>query len=386
MTDISIAQTSAAEQASEVWSEALRQSIREHRHYLVFCGYYALTVWTSLAAAVPESGFLFLSNVGGLAGAVLIPVVFTFTCWMAITLVKAGRANAGDALRQAFRSDFMQPAVLARHLPVLLTLPLVLGTFLSMKVQIARFHPFDYDAYIIHITQRMTGGKLAWEILIGWLGHRWIMAVFNTAYYLWFPILCATFTLRMFSLKRPHLRLQFILTVAACWGLIGSFAALAFSSAGPAFLPKLWGGATPFDGLLQFLQHLQNSGLDLTALQVQDALWRLYVEHSDLSGSGISAMPSVHVTMATVLALYGWRLGRVVGSAYTAFAIIIFFGSIMLAFHYALDGIVGAGAAALIWYVSGRLTDLVHVRHAEPGRIEIRWAPFTRLLRIKAAQ
>lgn len=362
MSDLTIAQTDNTGRLVAAWSEAWRASLREHRHYLAFCGYYVMTVWLLLGLAVPGSTRLLLANVGGLMGALLLPVVFTFVCWIAIFFVKAGRAKPADVLRDALSRDFLQPTSIARLLPVLLTMPFVLGTFLSMKVQIARFRPFDYDAVIIDVTRSLMGGKLEWQYLIGWFGHPWIIKGLNEVYYLWFPILCATFALQLFSFRRPHLRLQFILTVAACWGLLGTFAALAFSSAGPAFLPKLWGHPTPFDGLLAYLQQVQTSGYEITALQVQDALWRLYKAHSDLGGSGISAMPSLHVTMAFVLALYGWRLGPIAAIGYSLFAALIFLGSILLAFHYALDGIVGAAAAAVIWIVAGRLTDLVHER------------------------
>ena len=99
---------------------------------------------------------------------------------------------------------------------------------------------------------------------------------------------------------------------------------------------------------------------------MQNGLWSIFSLKGAIAGAGISAMPSIHVAMATTLALLGWRLGRLWGIAYTLFAVAIFIGSIMLAFHYALDGIAGAAAAAAIWTAAGRMIDRAHPRALEP--------------------
>jgi membrane-associated phospholipid phosphatase len=70
---------------------------------------------------------------------------------------------------------------------------------------------------------------------------------------------------------------------------------------------------------------------------------------------GISAMPSMHVTIATLNALLCWRIDRRLGVAASAFAVLIFLGSIMLLWHYAVDGIAGVFIACLCWSAAGAL-------------------------------
>jgi membrane-associated phospholipid phosphatase len=85
---------------------------------------------------------------------------------------------------------------------------------------------------------------------------------------------------------------------------------------------------------------------------VQDALWQSYKTGTgDIRG--ISAMPSMHVMIATLLALFGWRTNRTLGIGLSIFAILIVLGSVHLLWHYAVDTIAGAAIAWLCWVVAG---------------------------------
>jgi hypothetical protein len=70
-------------------------------------------------------------------------------------------------------------------------------------------------------------------------------------------------------------------------------------------------------------------------------------------GSGISAMPSIHVSAAVLFALLGWRVDRRLGIGFTIFAIVIMIGSVHLAWHYAIDGYLSAALTLVIWWVCG---------------------------------
>jgi membrane-associated phospholipid phosphatase len=90
-------------------------------------------------------------------------------------------------------------------------------------------------------------------------------------------------------------------------------------------------------------------------LDAQDMLWKSYVTgKGDIQG--ISAMPSMHLTVATLLALLGWRTNRYLGIAFTTFTATIFLGSIMLGWHYSIDGIAGMALAIVFWFVAGTVT------------------------------
>lgn len=55
------------------------------------------------------------------------------------------------------------------------------------------------------------------------------------------------------------------------------------------------------------------------------------------------------------MALYGFRLGRAAGWTLAGFATVIGLGSVLLAWHYAVDGYAGALVAVACWAVAGRL-------------------------------
>jgi membrane-associated phospholipid phosphatase len=69
-------------------------------------------------------------------------------------------------------------------------------------------------------------------------------------------------------------------------------------------------------------------------------------------------MPSLHVTIATLMALLAWRSNRAAGIAFTAFAIIILIASIMLGWHYSADGLAGAALAFVCWSAAGKVTQI----------------------------
>jgi hypothetical protein len=104
---------------------------------------------------------------------------------------------------------------------------------------------------------------------------------------------------------------------------------------------------------MQYL-YRTNETIPIWALDTQQMLWRDYQHSRTGLGSGISAMPSVHVATATLLALFGWQYSRPYGIALTLFAVIIFIGSIHLGWHYAVDGYAAILGTLAIWWGVGR--------------------------------
>jgi membrane-associated phospholipid phosphatase len=88
------------------------------------------------------------------------------------------------------------------------------------------------------------------------------------------------------------------------------------------------------------------------SIAVQDALWKSYVTGSGAI-TGISAMPSLHVTVAAIIALLAWNTDRRFGMAMWIFTAIIVIGSVHLAWHYAVDGLAGLALAYAFWKLAG---------------------------------
>ena len=84
----------------------------------------------------------------------------------------------------------------------------------------------------------------------------------------------------------------------------------------------------------------------------------------DRVGGGISAMPSLHVTIATLCFLVSltYSTSRLLKLATGLFAATIYIGSVHLGWHYASDGLVGIVAVTLIWWATGRYVDYLDAR------------------------
>ena len=74
------------------------------------------------------------------------------------------------------------------------------------------------------------------------------------------------------------------------------------------------------------------------------------------AGGGISAFPSLHVTMTTVCVCWLWAFGwwpRLFGLVYLAF---IALGSVALAWHYAVDAWAGIVLGLFFWFLAERVS------------------------------
>jgi membrane-associated phospholipid phosphatase len=100
--------------------------------------------------------------------------------------------------------------------------------------------------------------------------------------------------------------------------------------------------------------HEADSTYSVWALKTQDLLWQKYATREVIFAGGISAMPSMHVAMATLFALVCWRTRRWLGIVMATYAVIIQIGSVHLAWHYAIDGYAGSLGMLLIWWAVGR--------------------------------
>jgi hypothetical protein len=140
----------------------------------------------------------------------------------------------------------------------------------------------------------------------------------------------------------------------ATWILLGTGAAILFSSAGPCFFAHVTGLPDPYASLMAYL-HRANESFPISTLGAQGLLWDAYSLHRFSAFAGISAMPSMHVASATLFALLGWRTNRWLGIAFTGFFGLILIGSVHLGWHYAIDGYAGAIGALFIWWLTGRI-------------------------------
>jgi hypothetical protein len=226
--------------------------------------------------------------------------------------------------------------------------------FAALKIDIAHIHPFTWDETFMRFGATLALGRPLWQVLQPVFGYPPITTFLSFAYGFWFP---AMFGCLFWQLSRPHhdeVRAQYLLAFAFAWFFGGFVIATMLSSAGPCFYSHFVSGPNPYAPLLHYLRETRQHW-PVWTVDAQDDLWRAYLTgKGDIQG--ISAMPSMHVMIATLMALLGWRTNPHLGRGFTLLAIIILISSIMLGWHYSADGIAGALLGIVFWIMAGKLS------------------------------
>jgi len=242
-------------------------------------------------------------------------------------------------------------------LPVIIMVPMFASSFTLIKGALPLLHPFEWDVRFSALDAQLHGGVHPWVWLHHALGYPLVTGAINFVYHLWFFFLIGSIYWLAFSMEQAKLRMQYLLSFVLTWILLGNFAALWLSSAGPCYFGRVTGLADPYAPLMHYL-HTANQTVPVWALNVQDLLWNSYSGKPGTMPLGISAMPSLHVASSVQLALLGWRLNRRLGMAMCGFALCILVGSIHLGWHYAIDGYLGALGGLLVWKLVARIPGL----------------------------
>jgi PAP2 superfamily len=157
--------------------------------------------------------------------------------------------------------------------------------------------------------------------------------LYSQAYVSWFLITFGTMGFLAFS-KRDHSAiLTSYLAILIIGGTVGQYL---LPSAGPIFYERVGHGA-------RFAELVATN--DPTYGLFADYLWKHYQAGGANLGTGISAMPSMHVTLAVWTVIAARALWRPLMVPAIIYALVIWAASIASGWHYALDGIVGAALA-----------------------------------------
>jgi len=342
-----------ARRGLNAFGRACLAAARSHRLYLAIIVLYALAcVATGRIAGASE-----VVAIRAYAGPFLILIaVFAVAfalghaLWTAVAVRPKG--SLIGAIGRDLRARILTAPRIAGFLVASALAPLFFSTFGSFKRLIPVLEPFAWDPAFASLDRWLHGGVDPWRLLQPVLGTPAVTSAVSFAYNLWFFVLFFTFIWQVMSLKRPQLRMQFLLAFLLCWIVLGTVLATVLSSAGPVYYGRITGLADPFAPLMHYLYAVHEQA-PVWALSVQERLWTTYQAGGIDFGSGISAMPSLHVATSTLFALLGWRVNRLAGIAYTAFAVVILVGSVHLGWHYAIDGYLAAVLVAALWYGTG---------------------------------
>lgn len=291
--------------------------------------------------------FWLLFNVAGL-GAVLAGAAL-------LELVRVRPAKPFDHLKIKFGEwRILKRAVVA--LPILLIAPAMFSAFSAVKAGIPVMNPFHLDPLFADMDRMIHGGD-AWALVRPVVETPLAVFAINIAYHLWFFLFYGALALAAVMVRDVRLRNQFLTAFVLCWIVLGLVVATQMSSVGPVyfadFYPHL---GNPYAEQMALLQ-AANAHYPIWALDVQAMLLEGARDPAKATiGGGISAMPSLHVAVSVLMALFAQRVNRWLGVAAWAFAAVIMLGSVVLAWHYAVDGYLSAMLTPLVWFAAGWLT------------------------------
>jgi hypothetical protein len=251
---------------------------------------------------------------------------------------------------ESFKANLSRAVAHAPNLLVLIALCIFMVVFSSMKQMLTDVVPFYADASLANIDAFLHGHD-AWRIAVSVMPVSLVHALEALYLQFWGASLFAATIAVLYLPALRGIRHQYLWTFLIAWTLLGNLIAGCLMSAGPVFYQNVTGSAR-FSELMAYLSAHTHQAW------IHGFLWRAYSGlQPGVTGAGISAFPSMHVASATLCALVAFRVGgwlRWVGIAYCAS---ITFGSILLGWHYAVDGYFSILATVVIWKVVGRRLD-----------------------------
>ncbi|MBK8084014.1 MAG: phosphatase PAP2 family protein [Devosia sp.] len=246
---------------------------------------------------------------------------------------------------------YLRRVATSRALPLAVTAGLVcvgLAAFTTFKILIPHVVPFWADPLFAGIDRALHGtdpGLIVHALLPDWAGHA-IGVLYGPVWFLaWFGTMAA-----MALHPDAVLRQRYFWAMGLTVLLLGTVLATLLASFGPIFFDDL-AGSSRFDALL--LQ-IAESPVGAYMAEASGYLLASYGAERPSLGTGISAMPSMHLAIGTLHALLLGRLNRWAGLLGWGYVALLLVGSVYLGWHYAIDGYVSIAAVSLIWWVTGR--------------------------------
>lgn len=248
-----------------------------------------------------------------------------------------------------------------------LTIP-VYGIF---KQLILPARGFPLDPYLAAIDRTLFFGHDPWTLAHSVIGVV-PTALIDSLYTAWMALMFLFPALVVAFVRRPEMRARLILCWLAVWIVIGSAAAWLLASAGPIFYDSAVAPNASFHALnvdlMRIAAEVRRLGLQMGAPEFQPIVLAGLRDGHYHSAGGISAMPSVHVSMAALFAIAGFQVNRLTGRIMTVLAAIIWVGSVDLGWHYACDGIVGTAMVWALWRMSTRIVPWLQSDNADSPR------------------
>jgi len=307
------------------------RSLSLSRKLLWFClGYSLLALclfpqtFLALAGQYPILRFFFM-----------IPVLIS------VGLLVAGIVHAPRAPVSWIRQKLADRGIGAAI--IILVLIVSATAFTTYKHEYSKLVPFFADPVLAEIDRTLHfGDPWTWLRAIVHPGLDYTFFLLYSA--LWFIEVLTGILVAAFLADR-HARARYFASFTVSVILLSSVIRVAGSSSGPILYDRVTGGSR----FAELIAELEASPAGPQVLELTNYLYTSYATDTMVLGTGISAMPSLHVAIAFLNALFFASINRVAGVIAWAYAAFIMFGSVYFGWHYAIDGYVSIAVVLLFW-------------------------------------
>ncbi|MDN5787895.1 phosphatase PAP2 family protein [Pseudorhodobacter sp.] len=320
-----------------------------------------------LAVSLTALALLFIARPS--AGPALLSIASDYLYWLlqlcavilclhlvACCILVARKSKGLSAL--AWSTTYLRAIPITDFVCAMGAIAATIGSFTVYKSLEIGADGYHHDASFIALDRTLFGGVDPWQIthaLMPSANLTWFLDVLYHPAFL--PMILGYALCAMIS-PRPALRYTYITSYLICFVVIGMGLANLLNSAGPVFDGQLYGDGQTFGPLKTLLQAQSTAAGPFFSVEGQDYLLAARQQGVARIGSGISAMPSMHIVMAFLWPLAGWQINRWLGFGLTCYALLIWVASVHLGWHYASDGIVGLSVLLVIWLLVARFFGL----------------------------
>jgi PAP2 superfamily len=235
------------------------------------------------------------------------------------------------------------------------------SAFTTFKINIPHWMSFYADPYLASL-DRLLHGTDAWRLAhaVTLDAVEYIEVVYTDVFFL--PLLAAVIS-AILVLKGAELA-RFLGALFLTIALPGTLLATVLSSVGPIYYDYFYKS----DRFFELDQIIATSPALEKSHFYSQYLLDSYLSDSAVLGSGISAMPSMHVAISVLVAWFFTSRSWLLGCCAWAFAGVTLFGSVYTGWHYAVDGYISIIVVSIIWIA----TTAWHNRMLLPGAPDLR--------------
>ncbi|MEL6595100.1 MAG: phosphatase PAP2 family protein [Pseudomonadota bacterium] len=229
----------------------------------------------------------------------------------------------------------------------MLALVLFQPAFTLFKTTMPAIVPFFADPFFAELDRALHFGNDPWvfaHALDGFFDVQVLMEFYLTGWAIpafFLPIVMAATDRDTARINRTLIVFMF------AWVGIGNVLALAGLSAGPVYYDRLLGT----ERYPELMAVLEAKGIFASSIgETQELLWQFYTDGAQALGSGISAFPSVHVAVATAVALYMYERHPLLAIPGGLFWLAVMILSVYTGYHYAIDSYASTILVAALWW------------------------------------